>query len=222
MALCVNIMKIRWILLCGLFLALYVGPASSIETDDLVEECGLTGSIEERVSECALYKNYDGYEFGRVDLDEREIWALVMRVKGHKTGFLHFWQDRASKLIWADPFNETMTSGDAYEACDAYENDRNVAVGRLSRNWRVPSDSHIETAWPNQIGNVLDMAGPASDFLWWIAPNSGLSAIFNADPDAGRYWPVTAEEERDQRRREEGNKEIEVAARCVSSVALGY
>jgi hypothetical protein len=137
------------------------------------DECGMSGSILERVQECNLFKKYDGTTLSIQNptawpwktIRGFDSWALVTRTsKG-----LEYWIDLDSGQIWTPPEEDPWNWSLAMTLCRTAHESRFFPEARgLGRTWFLPSSTDYETAERHGIRKVLNM-WPEPAVIWWTS-----------------------------------------------------
>lgn len=118
-------------------------------------ECGLTGSVEDRIVDCS-------YQSDSV----KGSFVLVTRTKELK----EVRKDTKSGILWGDRLPSTMNHYDALKACKA---DLPEVGGIGGLTWRLPSIEEYKVAETDGIRSALLMSG-----WWW---SSSVSSNYSSD-----------------------------------------
>jgi hypothetical protein len=124
-----------------------------------VSDCGLTGSVEERIKDCSAQSD-----------SINGIFVLVSRA-----GLNEVFMDKNTKLIWSDSLAAKMNHPDAEKAC---RSDLKEMAG-ISGSWRLPSINEYKTA------NGIRESLPRMDNWFWSSSidheNVALAYAFSGD-----------------------------------------
>jgi hypothetical protein len=107
--------------------------------------CGLEGTVEDRIKDCAVQ---DGSVHGN--------FTLVTRT----TEFKEIYLDEKSKLLWSDRLADGMTHFKAQESC---KSDLAEVVNVKGLTWRLPSIDEYKEADKNGVRAALPNM---SDWFW--------------------------------------------------------
>lgn len=133
--------------------------------------CGLKGSVDERMKDCAYQLT-----------SSREGFVLVTRSKDFK----EVYKEVSTGLLWSDRLPSTMSGYNAEKACKAGPKD---VVGLSDVSWRLPSIDEYKEAEKSGIKNVLPnmnywfWSSTALDYYpvgaWMYRGNDGYTALFS-------------------------------------------
>jgi hypothetical protein len=129
-------LKVFWLL--SIFASFYVQAAEPTP-------CGLEGTVEDRIKDCAVQ---DGSVHGN--------FTLVTRT----TEFKEIYLDEKSKLLWSDRLADGMTHFKAQESC---KSDLAEVVNVKGLTWRLPSIDEYKEADKNGARAALPNM---SDWFW--------------------------------------------------------
>lgn len=148
--------------------------------------CGLAGTIEERITECATTKG----NFVLVTLTE----------KGSE-----FYKDTKSGLIWGHRIPSDFNHYGSYKACDQ---DVSGYEGLPSMRWRLPSIKEFEVAATHGLKTSI----PGSEHTYWSSTPVKRSRSWRRrkEPAQVFLWDSTAE------RTSTGDLKEAASVRCVS------
>src|SRR5690606_8844097 len=108
--------------------------------------CGETGSVLERMDDCARLKDSTKGNFVRV---------------AKTSAYKEVWIDTLSGLLWSDRLDITMGYADAQKAC----NDQLPEVAGIHGNWTLPTADDFNTAELNGVRKSL----AKFDYVYWTA-----------------------------------------------------
>ena len=132
---------------------------SMFSTYSYARECGLIGTVDERISDCATKKMANGTQ-----------WTLVTVTKSGNS----VWRDDDSGKIWSDRLNRIYTQYTAAEACVSTKS-LDARGNLISLAWTLPSNDDFMTAESHGIRNAL----PHMRYFFWS------TSIY---PINGRLW----------------------------------
>ena len=164
--------------LCFLSMAAYGYPADKTP-------CGLSGTIDERISDCQKLKG-----------SSKGVWVLVSRTSETNSYNEHYeiYEDTITRLIWGDKLKEansyySFLFGEAAEACGR----KRLENGNLD-NFRVPSLTDYQNAESHQIRLVL----PNMEHRFWTS--TGVSRYdayyYNGSTGETKVIPLVRESAR--------------------------
>jgi hypothetical protein len=153
-----------------------------------VADCGTSGTIADRIADCAsdypASSSWDGTAEGRLG---EGLWKLVTRLAGP----IEVWQDTRTSLIWSD----MLTDGSAaFTFCEATGSNINYAGNDCSANAQAVCQDVGNATLEARKGNLSSTDGvywrlpTLSD--WKLADINGLRAVFTWNP-AHVYWTST-------------------------------
>lgn len=116
------------------------------------EECGLKGSIQDRIVDC-----------GHV---QKEYFVLVTKIK-QRTQIFQVWKDMRTNLIWSDSLGPTnMNYTNAVRACENYVSKEMGMITDV--NWELPTVNMYKEANRSGIRAALPNI---KDFFWTVTEN---------------------------------------------------
>ncbi len=113
--------------------------------------CGLSGSVEERISDCSGQESSSKGEF-----------ILVTRTKEFKE--IH--KDRRSGLLWGDRLPSDMSHSNSKKACNSSLSEVIYIIGTA---WRLPTKEDYKEAELDGIRKAL----PNMRYYFWLTDDSG-------------------------------------------------
>ena len=139
--------------------------------------CGVVGSVKDRIQDCAKLPNSEKNPTGSV------VWNLISRMHDDKTGRSYqVWQDSNTKLLWGDMLDSSYHHINAAEwdwdrgvvtkeiACTSNEGSR--ANAQISdKSFGLPTRAEFETAEKHGMREVVPNLDPMLSPLlaFWAA-----------------------------------------------------
>jgi hypothetical protein len=144
------------------------------------KECGLVGSIEDRIKDCHTHKT----------VRSGSVWAVVTRAKNKSGAVSILTRDQRSGLIWSDKFPRVLSFEEAQRTCDSYAEFLNPAAPKPRYKWFLPSADDYQGAEDHGIREVLDMkwSDGEAPYFWTSSPHDVYAKLFSSyDGDLRSY-----------------------------------